>query len=261
MHPATQARTPIQLGHLQLAVPMECFFFKQNSVKPVNFFPDEDGNILTIEQQTFPYSMLMDFGPALPHLDTSLDPDHPNLLDNSSDGSQSQPVHKTRLPMTKEQLSAVATCKSFTHPPVTTDSQPTPFHSSTVIGLQETPPATSTNVTISPSNHSTSSTASGRPSLGHLQCDLSTTNLQPVETSQPIVQLPTAQHTPSIPAPAVPAETQPQPTPTRTGPDNFDVEASRYTDPQPGVTDCSSELDAYSTRIPTHRIPSGWIPS
>ena len=44
MHSANQARTPVQLGLLQLAVPMECFFFKQNSVKPVNFFPDEVGN-------------------------------------------------------------------------------------------------------------------------------------------------------------------------------------------------------------------------
>ena len=105
MHSTNQARTPVQLGLLQLAVPMESIFCKQNTVKPTNFYPDKDGNISTIEQQTFPYSMLMDFGPSL-QLGDSMDQADKNLLDTSLDVSQSQP--RNRLIMTHEQTQAVA---------------------------------------------------------------------------------------------------------------------------------------------------------
>jgi hypothetical protein len=44
---------------------MESIYVKQRTAKYSFFFPAQDGNISTLEEERFPYSMNMDFGPAL----------------------------------------------------------------------------------------------------------------------------------------------------------------------------------------------------
>ena len=75
MHPSTQAKNLIKLGHLKLTIPMESIYVKQRASKYSIFFPAQDGNISTLEEERFPYSMNMDFGPALNNDSFDLDAD------------------------------------------------------------------------------------------------------------------------------------------------------------------------------------------
>ena len=171
MHSANLSRTPVQLGLLHLSVPMESIFCKQFSEKPTNFFPDQDGNISTVERKSFPYSMLMDFGASL-QIDDSIDQADRIPHDTSLEANQSQ--QRNRLQKTTEQIKAVATCQEFVNP---TSGQPQ--HQATTTSL--TPPVQSipnvaqpassaTNVSTSSSVRSSSSQPpdSSRPAIGQL---------------------------------------------------------------------------------------------
>ena len=83
MHPSDQAKNPVQLGQLKLTIPMESIYVKQRAAAKYSFFfPAKDGNISTLEEERFPYSMNMDFGPALNNNSFDLD----TLLTNQRDG-------------------------------------------------------------------------------------------------------------------------------------------------------------------------------
>ena len=73
MHPSNQAKNPVKLGQLKLTIPMESIYVKQRTAKYSFFFPAQDGNISTLEEERFPYSMNMDFGPALNNTSFDLD--------------------------------------------------------------------------------------------------------------------------------------------------------------------------------------------
>ena len=74
MHPASQAKNPVQLGQLKLTIPMESIYVKQSAAAKYSlFFPAQDGNISTLEEEKFPYSMNMDFGPALSNTSFEVD--------------------------------------------------------------------------------------------------------------------------------------------------------------------------------------------
>ena len=169
MHSANLSRTPVQLGLLHLSVPMESIFCRQFSEKTTNFFPDQDGNISTVERKSFPYSMLMDFGASL-------------------EANQSQ--QRNRLQKTTEQIKAVATCQEFVNPTsgqpqhqATTTSLTPPVHSSPVIAQ---PGSSTTNVSTSSSIRSSSSQApdGSRPAIGHIPHQPLTDELTPVATSE-----------------------------------------------------------------------------
>ena len=85
--------------------------------------------------------------------------------------------------------------------------------------------------------------------LGNLHHDLTSTMLQPIETSQSIIQPPPSSHTPSVPAPGVKSETQPHQSPACPTPATFVEEAARYADPLPGVTTRMKAAAQNLTRI------------
>ena len=157
MHPSNQAKNPIKLGHLKLTIPMESIYVKQRSLRYSIFFPSQDGNVSTLEEESFPYSMNMDFGPALNNesfeLDTSLN--H---------------IQRTRT-QTREQLEAAKTVREVfspaagqSQPPAPPVSQAQPGHSSSEQEARSSP-----NTTNASSGNPGSSP---RPVMGDMVVDL-----------------------------------------------------------------------------------------
>ena len=167
MHSSSQARNPIKLGHLKLTIPMESIYVKQRTVKHSNFFPAQDGNVSTLEEESFPYSMLMDFGPALSN--ESFGPPEQVQLDSSLNHMQ-----RTRT-QTREQLEAADNCRLVfsppagqSQPPVPPVSQAQPGHSSSEQGV----PRSSPNTTNTSSGNTGSSPVQPRPVIGDIVVDL-----------------------------------------------------------------------------------------
>jgi hypothetical protein len=238
MHSSSQARNPIKLGHLKLTIPMESIYVKQRTVKHSNFFPAQDGNVSTLEEESFPYSMLMDFGPALSN--ESFGPPEQVQLDSSLNHMQ-----RTRT-QTREQLEAADNCRLVfsppagqSQPPVPPVSQAQPGHSSSEQGV----PRSSPNTTNTSSGNTGSSPVQPRPVIGDIVVDLNVEQA-PLGASEQR-QLPPS--TPTVPPPGPQPGSQQQI--SQEVEDRFAAEAGPYTDSAPQGQGITTRLQAASLNL------------